>query len=398
MKTANFRYLWMGQTIANAGDIFYAAALIALLYHVTGSAFSLAAVPFSITAARFLSGLAAPVIMDKWKIENILAYSQAGKTVFLLLLALSLSAEETVHLFFVFTCIILISTLDGWAAPAKNAMLPGIVPSEELVKANSFTASIDQSVQLGGWAAGGLLTSAWGSMTMIWLTAALYALSAYLLVKIKLGSAPFFYAPKQKLRNQLKDGWLEIWRIQQLRTIHFILLLETAAGTVWIAAILYLYVKEQLHLGEEWWGYINASFFAGLIAGGVFGVLYSSWMDRNSGKIIITGAFGISAATFIFGVTAIPWIALAASALFGVMEQLKSVSLQTAMQRSTPAPLLTKIYSAQSSMLALTFGLGSLAAGAAAERVPISAIFLTASGILLVSAFYTIGRKQRLSS
>ncbi|WP_338777595.1 MFS transporter [Metabacillus sp. FJAT-52054] len=399
MKTANFRYLWIGQTIANAGDIFYAVGLIALLYEATGSAFYLAAVPFAITASKFSSGLAAPLLLDRWKLDGVLVFSQAGKTLFLLLLALGITSGQSGNLLFMFLCIIIISILDGWAAPAKNAMLPGLVPSDDLVKANSFTASMDQSVQLGGWAAGGVLAALIGSMSLIWMSAGLYAFSTILLKRIKLQPIPIESSLKEEeIWSRLKEGWIRIWKSPSLRAIHFILLLETAAGAVWIAAILYVYVKDQLQMGEEWWGYINASFFAGLIAGGLLGVRYASWIDRNSRKVLITGAFGVSAAAFTFGITAVPWLALAASAFFGMMEQLKNVCLQTAVQRFTPAALLSKVYSAQSSMLALTFGLGSLAVGAAAEKLPIYLVFMLSSGILLLSAGYTILRKNRLSS
>ncbi|MCX7568982.1 hypothetical protein OS242_03270 [Tumebacillus sp. DT12] len=34
----SFRFLWIGQTLANLGDVFYVIAIISAVYAVTGSA------------------------------------------------------------------------------------------------------------------------------------------------------------------------------------------------------------------------------------------------------------------------------------------------------------------------------------------------------------------------
>ena len=44
---------------------------------------------------------------------------------------------------------------------------------------------------------------------------------------------------------------------------------ETFAGTIWIGAITMAYVTTVLHKGEEWWGYINTSYYVGTLIGGL---------------------------------------------------------------------------------------------------------------------------------
>ena len=84
-----------------------------------------------------------------------------------------------------------------------------------------------------------------------------------------------------------------------IRAIHD-LCIETMAGVIWIAATIYVYVADVLQREEAWWGYINASFFLGLMLGGLFGMRGAGLIDRNIRKFVICSSFGISIMTFGF--------------------------------------------------------------------------------------------------
>lgn len=151
MKRKSFRYLWIGQALANSGDLFYIVGLMAIIYGITGSAMLMAMIPFVTTMARFISGSFAPVLMDKYSLKSLLASSQIGKTavLFLLLMTYYVLGEQEVTVYAILGFVFLISLLDGWAAPASHAMLPRLVDATELTKANSFVAIVEQLIQLG---------------------------------------------------------------------------------------------------------------------------------------------------------------------------------------------------------------------------------------------------------
>ncbi|MCD7036026.1 MFS transporter [Metabacillus sp. GX 13764] len=392
MKSPSFRYLWIGQTLANTGDIFYIAGLIAVLYQLTGSAMILAAVPLCITIAKMISGLLAPLLLDKFRLESLLFYSQGGKTLLLLVLA----AESRSMLFVLFTLVFCISFLDGFAGPARNAMLPSLVEREELMKANSFVATLDQAVQLGGWALGGVLGAAVGGMPLLWITILLFFTSTALMRAVRIKKSPQEAVPASKWES-VKEGWQVIWKVPALRTIHILLILETATGAVWIAALLYIYVKEQLQMGEEWWGYINASFFLGLIAGGLISFRCANFLERHLRFLIPAGGFGIALSTLWFGLTVSPAAALTASALFGIMEQVKTVCMTTALQQSAALHQMPKVYSAQGTLIALVFGMCSAITGFAADRAPIGFVYAGAAAILGLSALYSAAKRRQFA-
>lgn len=58
-------------------------------------------------------------------------------------------------------------------------------------------------------------------------------------------------------------------------------LIETFAGTIWIGAITMAYVTTILHKGEEWWGYINTSYYVGTLIGGLLAWKMSSYIQNN---------------------------------------------------------------------------------------------------------------------
>lgn len=393
MKRKSFRYLWIGQALANSGDLFYIVGLMAMIHGITGSAMLMAMIPFITTTTRFISGSFAPVLMDKYSLKSLLVSSQIGKTVVLFLLMVTCYAlgEQEATVYVILGFVFLISLLDGWAAPASHAMLPRLVDAAELTKANSFVAIVDQMIQLGGWAVGGLLVAVLGGSSVIGLTFALSLAAAVFmkLIEDRHEAAP---EPKEKTRvskgRSIQEGWALIWKQPSLRAIHVIYVLETMAGVIWIAAIIYVYVADALHREEAWWGYINASFFLGLMLGGLFGMRGGGLIDRNIRKFVICSSFGISLMTLGFGLTSVPWLALMFSAGFGVFEQLKSVSLQTTLQRSVSVHLLPKVYAAQSAMVSLVFGLSTLLFGFITDEYGVRTTYIIAAAVLFISGCY----------
>ncbi|KZS46789.1 MFS transporter [Paenibacillus glucanolyticus] len=401
MKRKSFRYLWVGQALANSGDLFYIVGLMAIVHGITGSAMFMALIPFATTMARFISGSFAPILMDKYNLKSLLASSQIGKTAMLFLLIMTDYAlgEQEMTVYAILGFVFLISLLDGWAAPASHAMLPRLVDTSELTKANSFIALVDQMIQLGGWAVGGLLVAALGGSNVIWVTFVLAAAAAIFMRLIEdQHETPQGQKEKSGVSHwsSIQEGWILIWREPSLRAIHVIFVLETIAGVIWIAAIIYVYVAEVLHREEAWWGYINASFFLGLMLGGLFGMRAAEVIDRNIRQFVIISSFGISFMTFGFGLTSLPWLALVFSAGFGMFEQLKAVSLQTTLQRSVSVRLLPKVYAAQSALISLVFGVSTLLFGFITDQFGVRATYIIAAAIMFISGCYALRIRSRL--
>ncbi|WP_404451376.1 MFS transporter [Virgibacillus necropolis] len=395
MKNHSFRFLWLGQALANFGDVFYIVGLISILYSVSESVFYLALLPFIVTLGRFLSGFVSPVLFNRYKLKSLLVGSQISKTVILFGLATWVSWQATPTIWLLLVFIFTIAFLDGLAFPATRAMLPRLVEKEEIVKANSFLSVVDQTIQLGGWALGGVIVAMIGGQHVIWITFFLFVVSSIMMLRI-VDQTPFRVEEdeKNKLHYVLQEGWRIIWRSPLFRSIHVVIFMETIANVVWIAAIVYVFVTEVLQKTEAWWGYMNASFFVGLIIGGIICSKFSQAIERHLKKLMILSSFGISIVTFLFGLNSIAWIALMLSVVVGVIEQVKSISYETYIQKTATTEELPKLYGAQGALVSITFGLSSLLMGAVAELFGVRYVFLIA-GVLLAGAAILLTLNRR---
>ncbi|MFS0784330.1 MFS transporter [Bacillus sp. 1P06AnD] len=398
MKTKSFTYLWIGQSMANAGDIFYIVSLIASIYQMTESTFVTAFIPFTVTISQFISGFVAPLVIDRASLKNILVYSQLGKTILLVALMAYTTLESGGQsiLIVVFLIVAFIAFLDGWANPAKGALVPRLVSQEEWMKANGFMSVIDQIVQLGGWPAGSLLVAWVGPPPLLSITCAMYALATAAMALIQEGANMDQPKGKKGAADSLKEGWSIIWKHRPIRYLTIISCMESMANVVWIAAILYVYVDEQLGVSEAWWGFINTSFFAGLLIGGFIAMKSSGFIEKNMSVIFISFGIGISIVTLLFGFTTIPYAALGFSFAFGICNEIQQIIVTTTLQKKTDSGQLPKIYAAQGALFGLMFGISSLLAGFLADIVSVRFLFAGASAILLIVAMVAWNQKKSL--
>ncbi|MDO8244060.1 MAG: MFS transporter [Myxosarcina sp. JB018] len=385
-QKVSFRFLWMGQSFANLGDVFYIVGLVAILYMESGSAFYVAVLPFLNTFGRFAGGIASPVLFSAFSLKRVLACSQILKTILLVMLC-SIYIGTNVSVVFVFACIVFIAFLDGFASPAMTAMVPRLVEYDEIVRANSFLSVVTETIQLGGWAVGGLLVALFNGPSILWITCVLFILSSIMMALLQ---DPVHNTSNQRntkaFISQLTKGWKLIWFSPLYRTIHILLLLEVMASVVWIAAILYVFVAEVLQVSEAWWGYINTTFFIGLLIGGIGCSKLFRFVEHHTRTLFLLSSIGVCAVTVWFGLNYVPWIALFLSILVGILGQIKSITIDSILQKRASTEDLPILYGAQGALLSLSFGVSSLLFGAMTEWKGAPIAFMAAGSILGLAA------------
>ncbi|MFC5469362.1 MFS transporter [Cohnella suwonensis] len=402
-----FRLLWTGQSLSALGDTLYIVALITLLYDATFSAAYTAMIPFLRCVANLVSGFLAPLAIEKFPLRKLLVYAQAFQTALLLSLTLVMVASsDSIAPPVVLAFVLLLSWLEAWILPAKNAIVPRLVDEHRLLKANSLLSMIEQSVRLAGWALGATLLVAIGARNVMWTTFALFAIATVAMAfireraevvsaegtlgdkaelkhgddserklrddaerKLEVGAERKFgevagdAVPAEKpksVRQKLQEGWLVLWRIPALRVVSMLELFEGLAGGIFVGGVMLVYVKELLHRGEDWWGYINASYLLGAFVGGLFGIALSRWVDRRLGHTILYGSIGFSALTFSFAWIHLPIAALLLNFLMGPAFQLRDIAQRTLFQRSVEPGLLPQAFAAKGTLAYATFGISAL--------------------------------------
>ena len=389
----NFILLITGQSLASIGDVLYMVGIISTIFALTGSATAASFVPFTITSSMFLSSLLTPLVIGKVNLKWLLTGSQLGKIGLIVVLGLFLSGISGANYYLVFLVISGIAFLDGCANPIKLTMIPQYVEPERLVRANGVAETISQFIQTVMWFVGSLFLIFMDAQQLIWVVSLMFALSSIMM--FLLDNVEHQRSKQERKLDRIKVGWKTLFDVPVLRKIAYMEVLETVAATVWIAAILYVFVSDALHVDEKWWGFINGSFFLGLIIGSIYCIKYSSLVERKLAKIIFIGSLSSFFITILFSATSNPMIALLLAVGIGLFGQLKSIPQQTVIQTSVAKEKLSTVYTSLGAISTGIFGISSLGMGILADLFGVRSVFLV-SGLMLAIVTLIVYKNKHL--
>lgn len=387
----NFSLLLIGQSLANIGDVLYIVSVISTIFVLTGSAIAASFVPFTIASSMFISSLLTPLLVEKLNLKWLLAGSQIVKTIFLFILGFMLIGLTAANYYYIFLIIGLIAFFDGCANPIRQTLTPHYVKPEHLIKANGIAETITQIIQAGMWFVGSSLLIIMSSQQLIWLVGCLFVIACILLCLLE--SVNHETSEQKGKLEKIKEGWKTLSNTPVLRRIAWIEFLETIAATVWIAAILYVFVNEALNVDEKWWGFINGANFLGLILGSAYCIKFSSFVEKKIGTFIFVGSFASFLFTILFSINSIPMISLLLSLCVGLFGQIKKIPQQTVIQTSVSKEQLSTVYTSLGAIETGIFGVGSLVMGVLADLLGIRIVFVI-SGLLL-AIVSTIAHKNK---
>ncbi len=388
----NFSLLLVGQSLANIGDVLYMVSVISTIFVLTGSATTSSLVPFTITTSMFISSLLTPLLVGKINLKWLIAGSQIGKTILLAILGIMLASITASNYYLIFFLIGLIAFLDGCANPIRQTLIPYYVKPKHLIQANGIVETITQVIQAVMWFVGSLFLIIMSPQQLIWLVGCLFVIASILLCFLE--SVHHKTTERKGKLEQIKEGWKTLSNTPVLRRIAWIDFFETIAGTVWIAAILYVFVNDALNVDEKWWGFINGAFFLGLILGSVYCIKCSSFVEKKLGSFIFVGSFASFLVTLLFSLNSIPIIALILSLCIGLFGQIKNIPQQSVIQTSVSKEQLATVYTSLGAIGTGIFGLGSLAMGLLADLLGVRIVFAISGLLLAIVSIIVYTNKQ----
>lgn len=389
----NFSLLLLGQSLANIGDVLYIVSVISTIFVLTGSAIAASFVPFTIASSMFISSLLTPLLVEKLNLKWLLAGSQIAKTILLFILGLMLIGLTAANYYFIFLIIGWIAFFDGCANPIRQTLTPYYVKPEHLIQANGISETVTQVIQAGMWFVGSSLLMIVSSQQLIWLVGCLFIIASILLCLLESVSNHETTEIKGKL-EKIKEGWKTLSNTPVLRRIAWIEFLETIAATVWIAAILYVFVSDALNVDEKWWGFINGANFLGLILGSAYCIKFSSFVEKKIGTFIFVGSFSSFLFTILFSLNSIPLISLLLSLCVGLFGQIKKIPQQTVIQTSVSKEQLSTVYTSLGAIGTGIFGVGSLVMGVLADFLGIRMVFVISGLLLAIVSIIAYKNKQ----
>ncbi|MFB6071950.1 MAG: MFS transporter [Halobacterium sp.] len=160
----DFRRLFTGRLVTNAGDSLYSIAAMWLVWSLTRDPMFTGVAGFLTMAPSAVQFLFGPLV-DRWNVRRILVGTQAVQAV--LVLAIPLAAYTgTLSVWVVLAVMPTVALINQLVYPAQSAALPRIVDQEDLVDANSAFSLAYQGVDMVFNAAGGVVIAAFGAVTL----------------------------------------------------------------------------------------------------------------------------------------------------------------------------------------------------------------------------------------
>lgn len=401
MKRQSFYWLWSSQTMSNAADILYVTALTVLVLQGTESIVSTILVPFFRIFSQIVSGFLAPLMLRRFRLPRLMLLSQGGQFLFFAALTLYLrSAGDAYSLTIIFALVFGMSFLDGWTTPVRNALVPRLVEKDWLMRANGLISVSDQTVQFAGWGISGVLVAFAGAPTTMMIAGILYAaallFTSWIRESKRCGAQAETVDPAETViaqaaassgsrREALLEGWKLIWHSRRLRALTLIDSIDMLGGPVWVGAFTLLFVQQALGQGEEWWGFINASYFAGAVLGGLLVVALVKRLQDRLFLSMLVGISGYAALTIVYAYTTLPAAALVLVLIMGPFAELSMVARRTLIQQSAGEDDLPKVLSAQSTVMNVIVCASLLGMAKLAEAIGIVNLYVYAGGVSLVA-------------
>jgi MFS family permease len=385
----SFSALWAGQLISLLGDRVHQVALAFLVLGLTNnSPIALGAVFFAATLPNVLFSPIAGAFVDRWDHREVMVVSDLLRAALVLMIPIAAAT----HLLLVFPIAFLITTVSIFFRPARVAVLPRIVPDEDLLTANSSLWIGETLADIVGYPLAGLFVWFLGNNLSLafWIDSATYAASAVLIwtivvppIKRAAGEA---VAGSGRLLDEMREGW-------QFLRHDPILFANTIQATVAqfmlgiVIALLAIYAKDAI-VGttfgpEAVFGFLEAGIGIGGLVGGVVVGLIGGRFPK--GRMIILGYAACGAFVALLGVTNQLPIAIGLLAGAGVANMIFVIPSQTLFQQRTPAELMGRVVSFRFSLVSGAMTFAMVLGGVLAAQLGV-AVVLGVFGLLTLIA------------
>ena len=386
----SFIKLLVSQLFANLADIFFRVTIIANIYIISKSVIATSLVPILIGISSFVASLLVPLVTKKLALNRVLSLSQFGKTILLAILVGMFTVMQSVAPLVTYLFVVVISILDGFAAPVSYAIVPRY--ATDLGKANSALSMSGEAVQLVGWGLGGLLFATIGLLPTTFIILILYIISSFLM--LFLPKAEVEVLESETNLEILLKGWKLVAKDPRLRLFVSANLLEIFSNTIWVSSIILVFVTELLNKTESYWGYSNTAYSIGIIISGLIGYRLSEKFLAAKWESILFPLVAMAIVTLTILYFPNAQMFLIFSALVGMLSQLKEVPESVFLQETVEENNLVNVYSVLEVISTLAFSVFVLLMSYITESFGISISFWLSAICLMIEAILIYIRRD----
>lgn len=383
---ADFARLWAASAVSNVGDGVTTVAGPLLMATLTNDPALVAGALFAQQLPWLLFSLVSGAYVDRLERRRLVVAVDLARGAVVAGLAVTVAGgAATVPL--VYAAFFLLGTGETVADNASAALLPSVVPAQQLARANArlgavFTLGNQFAAKpLGAWLFAVTAALPFG------FDATTFAVAAFLVAALPRRPAPA-WAPQRprSLRADVVEGVRWLWRQRTLRLLALCLCLMNVTFCA-AFAVFVLYARDRLGLGAVGYGVLLAA----SAVGGLLGTMVAGRLEAALGAAaLLRAGLVVEASThLVLALTRSPWVAGATLTVFGVHAMVWGVVTTSLRQRVVPGRLRGRVNGVYSLFDLGGAALGTLLGGLLARTLGITAPFWVASAAIAVLAAAT---------
>jgi MFS family permease len=364
LKHRNFRLFMGGQIISLVGTWMQTIAEAWLIYRLTGSSALLGLLGFVSQIPIFLLSPIGGLAADRWPRRRVIITTQVASMLLAFTLA-TLTLTGRIRVWEIIGLATLLGVVNAFDVPARQSFLIEMAGREDLLNAIALNSSMFNGARVAGPAVAGLLVAWIGEGWCFLLNGVSYfaVLAGLYMMRIeKSRAAHDGSSPIEKLR----EGFRFVRHAAPIRTL-LLLLGVVSFMALPFSVLVPIFADRILHGGVSAYGNLMGA--VGL--GAMFGALALAMRQelRGLGNIVSYSSIGLGVSLTLFGASRWYFVSLAALALAGFTMMMQFTSTNTLIQAMVPDQLRGRVMSLYSMMFLGMSPLGSLLAGAIADRV-----------------------------
>lgn len=390
LRHRDFRLMWAGMTLSLVGEGVLLVAVAWQVIALGGSPVTLSLVVTGLGLGLVLAIVFAGVVADRFPRRLVMLASDLARALLLLAIAgLSLSGVLEPWMLAIGT--LLLGASEAFFAPAFAALVPMLVPDDELVQANALDMTVRQlSTSAAGPLLGGLLLGVADPGWALLACAGAFLVSAGCLAGMRERGVPDRGATPEPPLQEFRSAWTFV---RERRWLWGTLVASAVSILAFLGPLDVLVpflVKDRLGGGATAYGLVLAAAGAGAVLAAV--VMSRRGMPRRYMTVMLVG-WGIASLPLVFlgGAPALWFVALvlAASAAGDVVGM---VIWTTLLQRRVPDRMRGRVSSLDWFVSLSLLPVSTAVAGPAGEALGLTPAFVLAGVIpALASAAVLVG-------
>jgi MFS family permease len=356
----DYRLIFVAILCANTSMHMRNVASLYQVYELSGSSMQLGIAGFFQALPFICFGLLGGVLADTFNRKKLILLTQALN--FLPGIALAvLSASGKIEVWHIYVLNLLTSSLQVLSGPARQAIVPSLIPTSHLLNAVTLTTLLMQGTQLTAPVIAGFLIDFYGVKASYFTDAGLLlpALCAVFLIR---SSGQPLGARKRISWRSLIEGFEFLWHT---RIILSLLLLDFFAVLVgFYRPILPIFAHDVFAVGARGLGTLYAAPAIGALIGS--GLLLAAGDVRRKGALSIIATLCFAFSLGFLGLSKWFWMGLIAVGALGFSDAISVAMRRTVVQILAPDDMRGRASSFLTVFAQTTNAIGAIIAGAGA--------------------------------